>query len=448
MPPLQANKTRRWKVKRHLFKLISLKNLKVRPETRLMAQAKLQEEVERKKEEGFEDIDQAIPPEAHTPMYNVHRYFARKPHNVVRAYIEKYSKEKDIVLDPFCGSGVTISEALKAHRNAVGIDLDPMATFITKMTIKPSDISKFEKAFHDIEDVVKDQINSLYITHCRKCNKKLPALIFVWDKGKPIKVGYECPNCEVKTRKNVDEADLKLVKRVESMHLPPHPSNKLYYKNGLPFKEKQKYESVDEIFTRRNLLALSLLLQNIRKIQEPNTKELMEYAFTSISHLASRMTPDRPTRPFSSFWGQHSYWYAQRFMESNVWSLFEGRILDKQGVIRGKEESNKEISDYREGKTFEDILKGKSNALIVTQSCIDALRKFPPESVDYIFTDPPYAQSIQYAELTFMWGSWLGFDSDFNERVADEIVINHSQRKGFDEYYNMILMHSRKSIMF
>jgi len=63
---------------------------------------------------------------------------------------------------------------------------------------------------------------------------------------------------------------------------------------------------------------------------------------------------------------------------------------------------------------------------------------FPPDSVDYVFTDPPYNGSIQYAELTYMWGSWLSFSSDFNERVKDEIVMNPSQKKGFETYYSMI----------
>ncbi len=164
----------------------------------------------------------------------------------------------------------------------------------------------------------------------------------------------------------------------------------------------------------------------------------MEYAFTSISHLASRMTPDRPTRPFSSFWGEHSYWYVPRFMESNVWNLFEGRIFDKQGVIHGKEDSNREIKDYREAKDFEDLSKNKSNVLVITQSCIDAMRKFPSDSIDYVFTDPPYGGSIQYAELTYMWGSWISFSSNFSERVKDEIVMNRQQKKDFDKYYTMI----------
>jgi len=35
--------------------------------------------------------------------YGVHPYFTRRPANVVRAYIERYSFEGDTVLDPFGG---------------------------------------------------------------------------------------------------------------------------------------------------------------------------------------------------------------------------------------------------------------------------------------------------------------------------------------------------------
>ena len=62
-------------------------------------------------------INHALVPKTHPPMYLMHKYWARKPHNVVREYIEHYTKKGDIVLDPFCGSGVTVLEALKADRS-------------------------------------------------------------------------------------------------------------------------------------------------------------------------------------------------------------------------------------------------------------------------------------------------------------------------------------------
>src|ERR1700693_320288 len=63
--------------------------------------------------------------------YGVHPYFTRRPTNVVRTYIERYSGRNDIVLDPFGGSGVTAIEAILLGRHAIHNDLNPFANFIT-----------------------------------------------------------------------------------------------------------------------------------------------------------------------------------------------------------------------------------------------------------------------------------------------------------------------------
>src|SRR5437879_10412591 len=62
--------------------------------------------------------------------YGVHPYFTRRPANVVRAYIEHYSREGDLVLDPFGGTGVTAIEAFLHGRRAIQNDLNPFANFI------------------------------------------------------------------------------------------------------------------------------------------------------------------------------------------------------------------------------------------------------------------------------------------------------------------------------
>ena len=50
--------------------------------------------------------------------------------------IQSLSKENETVLDPFCGSGTTIIEALKLKRNAIGIDINPVGTFIAEIKAK------------------------------------------------------------------------------------------------------------------------------------------------------------------------------------------------------------------------------------------------------------------------------------------------------------------------
>src|SRR2546429_8653934 len=62
--------------------------------------------------------------------YGVHPYFTRRPYNVVRDYILRYSQERDRVLDPFGGSGVTAIEAFLENRIGMHNDINPLANFI------------------------------------------------------------------------------------------------------------------------------------------------------------------------------------------------------------------------------------------------------------------------------------------------------------------------------
>src|SRR6059058_2749968 len=77
-------------------------------------------------------IDTPIPAERQSAKrhYGVHPYFTRRPYNVVRQYIQHYSREGDRVLDPFGGSGVTAIEAFLENRIGMHNDINPLANFI------------------------------------------------------------------------------------------------------------------------------------------------------------------------------------------------------------------------------------------------------------------------------------------------------------------------------
>ena len=377
-------------------------------------------------------------------MYLMHKFWARKPHNVVAEYIKHYSKEGEIVLDPFVGSGVTAIEALKLGRKAIAIDLDPIATFITKMTLIPVDLDKFTKAFEHIKRNVKTEIESLYLTKCPKCGHKATILATVWrrEEDKPVEIRLFCSRCKKRLKKKLTSDDLEKITEIESMEIPYwYPKNTLRYPDGKEFMKKEVVSDIPNLFTKRNLIALSILWHEIESIANGKVKDLMKFAFTSMVHLASKMTPDRPTRPYSSFWAVHSYWVPPRFMESNVWTLFESSVLGRQGVLKGKKEAEKVIPYYKEAREFND-LKKDANIWIITGSSLD-LEKYgiPKREIDYVFTDPPYGGSIQYMELSTLWVSWLKgekndprFEMDFEQ----EITINDSQGKDFNIYHNML----------
>jgi DNA modification methylase len=393
-------------------------------------------------------LNRQIPPEAHTPMYNFHKYWSRKTWNVVGKFIENYCPQGKIVFDPFGGSGVSAIEALKHGRKAIICDLNPIATEIIRLTIKPISLTKLDEAFKRIETKVKKKILELYNTKCRKCKTVFPFDCAIWKDNNIVSIRYyQCPNCgtvQIGTNTPILFDDNKL-KEIEKIKIKEwYPKNKLYHANGNPFKEKQKFESIDELFTKRNLYALAILMAEIDNEPNKDLRDFLKIGFTSIVHLCTKMTPVRPSRPMSSAWTQHSYWSANEFMESNVWDKFESGITGKQGLIKAKEESNRYFSKVKFGHTYKDVIEGDADVFIYQGSCIDLMGKMYKEyqesgCVDYIFTDPPYDSSIQYGELSYMWVAWLKKDHKYLENIEqDEIVHNEKQRKTFDVYHSLL----------
>ena len=69
--------------------------------------------------------------------HGIHKFPAKFFPELPRYLIRRYSKIGDSVLDPMCGSGTVVLEALLNDRAAVGIDIDPMANLITKVKTTP-----------------------------------------------------------------------------------------------------------------------------------------------------------------------------------------------------------------------------------------------------------------------------------------------------------------------
>lgn len=395
---------------------------------------------------GIENINHALVAKPHTPMYLMHKYWARKPHNVVSEYIKHYSKKGDIILDPFCGSGPTPIEAIKIERKAVGVDLNPIGTLITRMTAMPIDRSRIESTFKEIQRNCESEIGELFETNCIYCKDRAIVLATINRKKKydPIEIRYFCNRCNNRYAKEPDQKDLQLLRGIDSKKIPFwYPATKLAY-NGRDFKEgthDPDIDSIDKLFSKRNLIALSILFNHIDNINDSRIRDIFKFSFTSMVHLASKMCPvAKPSErshwseySSTSFWAVHRFWIPPISMESNVWMLFESAIKGAQGIIRGKEDSESKITYYKEAKVFDD-LGNDANIFLKTHSALELTDIIPENSIDYVFTDPPYGGSVQYFELSTLWASWLKLELNYK----DEVTINKQQNKDFNFYHQML----------
>lgn len=82
-----------------------------------------------------------------------------------RTFIRFLSKKRDTVLDPMCGSGTTLIEAILLGRNALGMDIDPLAKKLTKVCTTPIEDSK-------LKILERDFINRLNTCKSESCEMK------------------------------------------------------------------------------------------------------------------------------------------------------------------------------------------------------------------------------------------------------------------------------------
>lgn len=69
------------------------------------------------------------------PLHSICSYLGCFPPQVPERVISKYAPKGGLVLDPFCGSGTTLAEAVRLGRRAIGIDLNPLAVAVSRAKI-------------------------------------------------------------------------------------------------------------------------------------------------------------------------------------------------------------------------------------------------------------------------------------------------------------------------
>jgi hypothetical protein len=149
------------------------------------------------------------------PIYKAHPYHTKVPHLAIVPSVLHYTEPGDIVLDGFCGSGMTgvaaqwcgtAPEAYRRElegrwqkeglgkprwgtRRAILNDLSPAATFIAANYTIPFDVDEFAAAARKLLDEVEDEIGWMYETLHTDGKTKGRIEYTVWSEV------YSCPHC-------------------------------------------------------------------------------------------------------------------------------------------------------------------------------------------------------------------------------------------------------------
>ena len=356
-------------------------------------------------------IDSTIEPKAHPRHYLMHKYWGRKCHNVTSAYIKHFTKEGDIVLDPFMGSGVTAIESVKLNRKAIGVDLNPITNLIAKNTITTVDLTELKNQFEQIHAYIDEKFRHFYETECSACKNTCYAQNYIWEDMQLARVKFQCPQCGT-VRKDVTHYDKQVFNGAVELFNSSQDAMSYPAQAMLKYVRRNGRTHIHQLFTQRALIILSELYKSINAVPQSDLKDMLKMCFTSMLPNVSRMIPgDKQQVTGKSGWQISKFWVPSVHTEKNIIDSFKQRF---EKILSGKLEVNN---------------LNASNAQIVNASSED-LSFIESHSVDYIFTDPPYGESINYFGLSMLWNAWLGLDVEYQ----GEIIYDTYREKDYKDY--------------
>ena len=431
------------------------------------------------------------------PIYNVHTYHTKVPPKAIMRYLLHYTMPGDFIFDGFSGSGMTgvassylnieskvreLGYDLKDKRviDSSGVvvgnmgerkvllqDLSTQATFISSCLNKPIDIEPFLKEANTILNSLEEKYKNFFITHreegefkvnywvwsdvfvCSSCSEEIVFFDAASDDDGKVKKEFACPNCKARLTKNkldrafekkyeptldkiVNEAkrvivlvnytnysgkkilervtnqDIELFKKIDSEEIINWlPTNEIPNGDEIPRVRRLGITNVNQLYFKKSQIILSDFRE---KINNSNNKDFLLLLFTSQLINISKLNRFRPgvSFPYNPMSG----------------TMYIGSLVSESNVIEAYRNKLKKFE-----KAF--IIKNR-NTMISTQSSTKI--NLNDNSIDYIFTDPPFGANLMYSELSFMWETWIKLQTNTDK----ETIISKKQNKGVDEYLRLL----------
>ena len=368
-------------------------------------------------------------------------------------------------------------------RKAICIDLGVLPTFVGRTMLTPIDARKFQNCVLELLNKIDEEWGWLYeafddwsnkgsirytflsnVIKCAKCNSEVKFIdLFVDFENRTFRKKSHCPNCsaEISTKniervtqvvyddllktkrtkvkrvplnvfgktgtrnwsREFDERDMAVLKRIDTISLSkfvkPIPMLKGEDRWGEMFRSgyHQDVTYVHDFYTKRNFLALAILYNAVELLpKEFQDHYLLLISSYNVAHssLMTRFVFKKSSKKPVVTSGQPGALYISNCpVEKNVFSGVRGKL--------------KELC-----KVIEEINEWKPEAKIYTRPAQDS--GLTENSVDFIFTDPPFGRNIQYSELNYLSEVWLN-------KVTDntyETVISKAQKKDLVSYESLL----------
>ena len=384
-------------------------------------------------------------------FYRAHSYHTKVPPEGIAEAIEHYTDPGAIVVDPFCGSGMTGVASLLTGRRAVLSDLSPAAVHIARNYVTKVDPGQFGAAGRTllrehrslerrlygttcqacgdngaiIEYTVWSDVHACPVCHselifwdvfltedqtgvrraaaCPGCGTELRKKDLSWLRTVPVLVSVGCSSCGTREQRLLSEGERATAVGFSTSDIPH------WYPRD-PFEDwremwrgqhgAQGIRTAADFYTPRNLWALASIWEYVASSAPAILEEPLRFAFTAIVNRASRRyqwNPKRPTNVLTS-----TMYVASLSYEFNVFSLLRRKLKTLEDLY-----------------TVTSTLPGMAE---VHKAPAQQLDHIPDQSVDYVFTDPPFGSNIFYGDSSFLWEAWLQEHTELHL----ETVVNRS----------------------
>lgn len=363
-------------------------------------------------------------------------------------------------------------------RRVVLNDLSPIATFISHNYNHDLDVSQFAKAAKTVLKNLEKELGWMYeTTHtngtkclidfviwseqfsCPDCGAGINFLDEALDnESNEVKSEFPCPECSsiltkkrmervfettidpvtgqpwkhinyqpteihykysgAKHTKKPDAEDLKILSAIQRRDWPTNiptnefPISTMYHGSRI---EPKGYTHAHHFFFRRALESLSYLWRHASNAPDPRISQALlffvEQAVTSLN-IQNRYGPKKYSQ--SNGMLPLVYYIPSQIAEVTPWYVLSGKLKRLERVFHS--------------------LPFVHNACAVGTGDTASV-EIKDESLDYIFTDPPFGANIFYADLNLITESWHRVFSNSNK----EAVVDKFKYKGLAEYHSLML---------
>ena len=365
-----------------------------------------------------------------------------------------------------CHDDAAISKV--GERNSILSDLSPIATFISKNYVDLSRLADFEREALQLIDEVESSLSWLYrskpgsvlsaiwsdVFLCPDCSNEL---VF-WDvalKDGRIQRSFPCPNCGSIVGKSTSKITgaVKLERAFSTKYDPI--LNQVVRLPKFLLVEQTILSDFKRITVKVSDADRRQFESSFNNRQWPRvptdrffvgrqTNKLING--TGISHICHMYTP-RALFALGELWQLTLSSSRHTSLFHYCLSAINNYVSRKQGLFGGGGGVSGTLftpSLHLERNVL-DVLRRKvrkignlssvarKTSTVSTQSVTD-LTNVPSDSIDYIFTDPPFGESLQYSELNLFLESWI------HVRTAgkDDCVLNYVHKKGLPFYSQMM----------